>query len=118
MNLLLNYLLIVGVATCNTAVRPNLRVSRSVLLVMNSEGNTALQDLNTQRIDKAYTEIHRGLGRLMFEQAGGVTHGSPQALTMADYTLSFTCMHDPSPIVDVTDIAFVHMHERHDAHRG
>ena len=98
MSLLLNYLTIMGKATCNTATRPELTDSRRVLLVMNSKESTKLRDLNTQRIDTAYTEIHRSLRRQMFAQAGGAASGIPQHLTMADYTLSFSCIHDMTPI--------------------
>ena len=99
MSVLLNYLTIVGVAACNTTIRPYLTDSRKVLLAMDSYDNMVLKDLNTQRIDNAYTEIHRSLRRQMFEQAGGAAHGNLQRLTMADYTLSFTCTHDTTPIV-------------------
>ena len=34
----------------------------------------------------------------MFAQAGGAANGNPQHLTMADYTLSFSCVHDTTPI--------------------
>ena len=104
MSVLLNYLTIVGVAKCNIASRPDLTHSTQILLVMNSIESTALRNLNTKRIDDAYVQIHRELRRQMFQQAGGSAYGSPQHLTMADYTISFTCDHDTTPIVHDPDI--------------
>jgi hypothetical protein len=104
MSVLLNYLTIVGVAKCNIAPRPDLTYSTQILLVMNSIESTALRNLNTKRIDDAYVQIHRELRRQMFKQAGGSAYGSPQHLTMADYTIYFTCHHDPTPIVHDPDI--------------
>ena len=95
--LLLNRLIIVGVAVCSG--REEVRETRTVLLVMNSDGDTKLKDLNRDRLDKAYTEIHRGLRAKMYEQAGGAASGSPQRLTMEDYTISFTCKQETTPIV-------------------
>jgi len=54
---------------------------------------------DSQRIDTAYTELHRSLRRQMFAQAGASAYGVPQQLTMADYSLSFSCIHDTTPIV-------------------
>lgn len=96
MPVILNHLTIMGVATCNIAQRPELTDSRTVLLVMN---RTGLRNLNTKRIDDAYAKLHRSLRRQMFRQAGRSAYGSPQRLTMADYTVSFTCIHETTPIV-------------------
>ena len=89
---------------CSTAIRPPLNASRKILLVMNSMENTEYSNLNTKRIDNAYTEIHRDLRRQMFKQAGGSSYGNPQQLTMADYAISFVCMHDKTPIVQFMDM--------------
>ena len=106
MSVLLNYLTIVGVAKCNIAARPDLTHSTQILLVMNTI-DLRIQEshyLNTKRIDEAYVQIHRELRRQMFEQAGSTAYGSPQHLTMADYTIYFTCDHNTTPIVHDPDI--------------
>ena len=104
MSVLLNYLTIVGVAKCNIPPRPDLTHSTQILLVMDSKKSTALMNFNTKRIDEAYVQIHRELRRQMFEQAGSTAYGSPQHLTMADYTIYFTCDHNTTPIVHDPDI--------------
>ena len=104
MSVLLNYLTIVGVAKCNIPPRPDLTHSTQILLVMDSKKSTALMNFNTKRIDDAYIQVHRELRRQMFEQAGSAAYGSPQHLTMADYTISFTCAHDSTPVVHNPDI--------------
>ena len=104
MSVLLNYLTIVGVAKCNIAARPDLTHSTQILLVMNSRKSIDLRNLNTKRIDEAFVQIHRELRRQMFEQAGSSAYGSPQHLTMADYTIYFTCDHNTTPIVHDPDI--------------
>jgi hypothetical protein len=104
MSVILNYLTIMGTATCNIAPRPELTDSCNVLLVMNCAHSTDLRNLNTKRIDDAYAKLHRSLRRQMFRQAGRSTYGDPQRLTMADYTVSFTSIHDTTPIVQGPDI--------------
>ena len=104
MSVLLNSLTIVGVAKCNIAARPDLTHSTQILLVMNSRKSIDLRNLNTKRIDEAFVQIHRELRRQMFEQAGSSAYGSPQHLTMADYTIYFTCDHNTTPIVHDPDI--------------
>jgi len=104
MSVILNHLSIMGFATCNTEQRPELTDSRNVLLVMNSINSTEPRNLNTKRIDKAYAELHRSLRRQMFRQAGTSSYGNPRRLTLADYTVSFTCIHDTMPIVYDQDV--------------
>ena len=96
MLVLQNHLTIMGVATCNVAALPELTASRSIVLV------TEPRNLNTKRIDDTYVALHKSLRRQMFRQAGG--YGTPQRLTIADYTVSFTCIHDTTPYVHETDI--------------
>ena len=99
MSVILNYLNIMGFATCNIEQRPELTDSRNVLLVMNRLSSTGPRNINTKRIDKAYAELHRSLRRQMFRQAGTSSYGNPRRLTLADYTVSFTCIHDTTPLV-------------------
>ena len=99
MSVILNYLTIMGLATCNLAALPKLTDYRTILVVMNRLSSTGPRNINTKRIDKAYAELHRSLRRQMFRQAGTSSYGNPRRLTLADYTVSFTCIHDTTPLV-------------------
>ena len=100
---LLNRLTIVAVATHNAGELPPLADSRTVQLIMNSSMSIDRRNLNTERIDNAYVELHWSLRHQMYTQAGGPAHGTPQRLTLGNYTLSFTCEHDTTPIFYNTD---------------
>ncbi len=98
---LLNRLIIYGIAT---GLGHEIRAERTVLLCMNALSKPNLMQMNTDRLDKAYAEIHKELRKAMAEKSGGaVTNpgdvNGTQRLTMCEFSVVVTCRQDLTPIV-------------------
>jgi hypothetical protein len=99
--ILLNRLIITGIAT---GLEHEIRAEREVLLCMNAMGKPNMMQMNTDRLDKAYSELHKELRKKMAEHAGGgvVNPGDPsgiQRLTMCEFAVTVTCKQNTTPIV-------------------
>ncbi len=98
---LLNRLIISGIAT---GLGHAIHAERSVLLCMNALGKPNLMQMNTDRLDEAYAEIHKELRKAMTERAGGAVMNpgdvnGTQRLTMCEFSVVVTCRQDLTPIV-------------------
>jgi hypothetical protein len=78
MSVILNYVTIMGLATCNVAQRPELTDSSYVLLVMNSINSTELRNLNTKRMRiikcGLNTAVHNDTSKQFFKDLVGFVH--------------------------------------------
>lgn len=101
MAVLLNRLTIIAVAS---GLEHEIKAERTILLCMNALGNPSLMQMNTDRLDKAYAEVHKELRKGMAEKAGGSVinagdKSSRQRLTMCEFTTTVTCKQDTADIV-------------------